>query len=403
MVESLQNVATPFKQMTQQFGDQTHISMTKSPSALSDVPHQVLHSGTLPSRRPETDTMVEPVFTQTLDSKTQQSVSSDQQKGQIIFQPRELPRHQPFLSSMPGTIQTPRPEVAGETNIMSRFNRLSMSVPRPVTLTSTSSGIDLRPPIMTPLAMRGGMGASSGAKVVTPEVVSASPGESPVLYPDLDQSPVLLRRDGGGVMVSEQHATAFSRNSALKVWNMGDTNTQENGIRLNGNGISDETSIQFSSGQSMVPLQGRGDSPQARDSDVQVVVSEDLDSTETSLTTSKRSFHSSTEHGQDCQKTSPSLPVPQTVGVSTGRSRLAAVLVTGATQRFQEALLDEECALYACRLQTKFSPQPQQPRSCHNPVALVLAEGDDMHFIPVREDSYHPRPSDEGSAFSCLA
>ena len=52
-------------------------------------------------------------------------------------------------------------------------------------------------------------------------------------------------------------------------------------------------------------------------------------------------------------------------------------LLSSTARKFHEALLDEECALYACRLQTKFSPRPHVSR-CTNPVAKTLLEGDGL-------------------------
>nr|KAG5686305.1 hypothetical protein BaRGS_010301 [Batillaria attramentaria] len=69
---------------------------------------------------------------------------------------------------------------------------------------------------------------------------------------------------------------------------------------------------------------------------------------------------------------------------------------------FLEALLEDECALYAGRLQSFFR---QMEMSCDrkdlpDPVARILTEGDDMHFVPICEEPGY-RPALEGSAFAC--
>lgn len=69
---------------------------------------------------------------------------------------------------------------------------------------------------------------------------------------------------------------------------------------------------------------------------------------------------------------------------------------------FLEALLEDECALYAGRLQSFFR---QMEMSCDrkdlpDPVARILTEGDDMHFVPICEETGQRRAL-EGSAFSC--
>lgn len=51
-----------------------------------------------------------------------------------------------------------------------------------------------------------------------------------------------------------------------------------------------------------------------------------------------------------------------------------------STQRFHEALLDEECALYTCRLQN-YLKSSLIDRGFTNPVSKVLTEGDDMVSI----------------------
>ena len=66
-------------------------------------------------------------------------------------------------------------------------------------------------------------------------------------------------------------------------------------------------------------------------------------------------------------------------------------------QLFHHVLLDEECALYACRLKGRFTPQPSEPRPL-NPIAQVLLYGDDMVGTQsVSDKAPGPRPkSTEG-------
>ncbi|XP_070566067.1 uncharacterized protein [Ptychodera flava] len=71
-----------------------------------------------------------------------------------------------------------------------------------------------------------------------------------------------------------------------------------------------------------------------------------------------------------------------------------------ANQLFHDALLDEEVALYTCRLMGKFSAKPAMERDFNNPVAMVLEEGDTMHFIPVKDEVINQGLSPLGSAFS---
>ena len=60
-------------------------------------------------------------------------------------------------------------------------------------------------------------------------------------------------------------------------------------------------------------------------------------------------------------------------------------------QLFHHVLLDEECALYACRLKGRFTPQPSEPRPL-NPIAQVLLYGDDMVGTQSERDK---APSDQ--------
>nr|XP_054767771.1 uncharacterized protein LOC129275028 isoform X2 [Lytechinus pictus] len=67
-------------------------------------------------------------------------------------------------------------------------------------------------------------------------------------------------------------------------------------------------------------------------------------------------------------------------------------------QLFHQVLLDEECALYACRLKGRNTPELGEPRPL-NPVGKVLMYGDDMHFVPIRDIEFLVA-SPVGSAFS---
>ncbi|XP_069110866.1 serine-rich adhesin for platelets-like isoform X2 [Argopecten irradians] len=71
-------------------------------------------------------------------------------------------------------------------------------------------------------------------------------------------------------------------------------------------------------------------------------------------------------------------------------------------ERYLEALLDEECALYAYRLQTLRTEEDTR-MDITNPVARVLSEGDDMHFVPIMEEGPHAIGVRENSAFCCYA
>ncbi|XP_033762405.1 uncharacterized protein LOC117343945 [Pecten maximus] len=71
-------------------------------------------------------------------------------------------------------------------------------------------------------------------------------------------------------------------------------------------------------------------------------------------------------------------------------------------ERYLEALLDEECALYAYRLQTLRTEEDNR-MDITNPVARVLSEGDDMHFVPITEEGPHSIGLRENSAFCCYA
>ncbi|XP_071504768.1 uncharacterized protein [Diadema antillarum] len=67
-------------------------------------------------------------------------------------------------------------------------------------------------------------------------------------------------------------------------------------------------------------------------------------------------------------------------------------------QLFHHVLLDQECALYSCGLKSRFAPQPSEARPM-NPVAKIMLQGDELHFIPV-SDTEILVASPSGSAFS---
>ncbi|XP_038077088.1 uncharacterized protein LOC119744938 isoform X2 [Patiria miniata] len=82
------------------------------------------------------------------------------------------------------------------------------------------------------------------------------------------------------------------------------------------------------------------------------------------------------------------------------KSKMKPLLSTTTNQLFQEALLDEECALYACRLPSKFSTCVTEERQCLDPVAKILMDGDDMHFVPIQSKGRVYIASPVGSAFN---
>ncbi|XP_071803751.1 uncharacterized protein [Asterias amurensis] len=82
------------------------------------------------------------------------------------------------------------------------------------------------------------------------------------------------------------------------------------------------------------------------------------------------------------------------------KSKMKPLLSAKTDQLFQEALLDEECALYACRLPSKFSPRIAEDRLCFDPVAKILMDGDDMHFVPIQSNGNVYISSPIGSAFN---
>lgn len=82
---------------------------------------------------------------------------------------------------------------------------------------------------------------------------------------------------------------------------------------------------------------------------------------------------------------------------------LRKCLFAETAQKYHDALLDEEVALYACRLQDESPCRPAHrdtPRRdrCANPVARILNDGDDMHFIPIAEEG-DVTAAGTGSAF----
>lgn len=75
------------------------------------------------------------------------------------------------------------------------------------------------------------------------------------------------------------------------------------------------------------------------------------------------------------------------------------VLSIANEQRYREALLDDECARYCCRLQAAQPFSFWFNRGYVNPVATVLSHGDEMHFVPIHEDLLPVVSLGEGSAF----
>ncbi|XP_067650574.1 uncharacterized protein [Haliotis asinina] len=69
---------------------------------------------------------------------------------------------------------------------------------------------------------------------------------------------------------------------------------------------------------------------------------------------------------------------------------------------YLDALLDDECALFTCRLQTFFRDVSEPERGVQDPVARTLMEGDDMHFVPIHDDLVTTTTL-EGSAFSAYS
>ncbi|XP_022080076.1 uncharacterized protein LOC110973509 [Acanthaster planci] len=82
------------------------------------------------------------------------------------------------------------------------------------------------------------------------------------------------------------------------------------------------------------------------------------------------------------------------------KSKMKPLLSATTNQLFHEALLDEECALYACRLPSKFNPRNAPDRLCLDPVAKILMDGDDMHFVPIHSRGQVYFSSPIGSAFN---
>ncbi|XP_046371005.2 uncharacterized protein LOC124145332 [Haliotis rufescens] len=76
--------------------------------------------------------------------------------------------------------------------------------------------------------------------------------------------------------------------------------------------------------------------------------------------------------------------------------------VPSDTDIYLDALLDDECALFTCRLQTFFRDVSEPERGVQDPVARTLMEGDDMHFVPIHDDLV-TTTTFEGSAFSAYS
>ncbi|KAL8618140.1 hypothetical protein ACOMHN_034367 [Nucella lapillus] len=85
--------------------------------------------------------------------------------------------------------------------------------------------------------------------------------------------------------------------------------------------------------------------------------------------------------------------------------KMASCALKKNTEAFFETLLEDECALYAGRLQSIFKNPASldcDRKEIPDPVATILNEGDDMHFIPICEDSTTRgcRPTLEDSKFA---
>ncbi|XP_053373884.1 uncharacterized protein LOC123531188 [Mercenaria mercenaria] len=91
----------------------------------------------------------------------------------------------------------------------------------------------------------------------------------------------------------------------------------------------------------------------------------------------------------------------------TGRMHPTELLhnsvLRAANERYLEALLDDEVALFMCRL-APGSAGGKGRDFCHDPVAKILLRGDDMHFIPIEmSQTQLSSVHIEGSAFSKYA
>ena len=92
---------------------------------------------------------------------------------------------------------------------------------------------------------------------------------------------------------------------------------------------------------------------------------------------SNLSIESAASQTDDSISESPSMQSAAKKERTYNSRTIGQSLLSSTARKFHEALLDEECALYACRLQTKFSPRPHVSR-CTNPVAKTLLEGDGL-------------------------
>ncbi|XP_071948450.1 uncharacterized protein [Antedon mediterranea] len=71
--------------------------------------------------------------------------------------------------------------------------------------------------------------------------------------------------------------------------------------------------------------------------------------------------------------------------------------------KYEEVFLNEEVALFACRLRSKFSPKPKVPHNFTNPLATTLLHGDErVHFIPIDDATELKALPIPGSAFMAL-
>ncbi|XP_044305524.1 tastin [Varanus komodoensis] len=76
----------------------------------------------------------------------------------------------------------------------------------------------------------------------------------------------------------------------------------------------------------------------------------------------------------------PSLQPPPCHASRTGQAKQQLRALLGAPQRFHEACLNDECAVYTARIPSATQPPVQR---CKEPVAAMLDAQEAMHFIPI--------------------
>ncbi|CAH1788086.1 unnamed protein product [Owenia fusiformis] len=75
--------------------------------------------------------------------------------------------------------------------------------------------------------------------------------------------------------------------------------------------------------------------------------------------------------------------------------QIAGSVELNIKNKFLDILIDEECAIYACRQMTQYTPKMSR---CRDPVAFNLTDGDDRHFIPIRDACWSKKPA--GTSFT---